>query len=123
MAEPVNGAEGTDGGPESAAKRQYPEFAWGFIAVKNGQQIALKGKSRFADLASARDTLFIIALRDSRILEARVMDPKTGEILWAALPGIIKLSIEEAGFTPDLITGVDMLSPRGGPRGPRPLRG
>lgn len=123
MAEPENGAHAADGGAEAAAKRQYPEFGWGFIAVKNGQQIALKGKSRFVDLASARDTLSIIALRDSRILEARLTDPKTGEILWAALPGVIKLSIEQAGFTPDLITGVDMLGPRGGARGPRPLHG
>lgn len=121
MAEPENGGNGAAGGPESAAKRQYPEYLWGFIAVKNGQQVALKGKTKFADLASARDTLFIIALRDSRILEARLMDPKTNEILWAALPGVIKLSIEEAGFTPDILTG--MPPAPGGPRGPRLHRG
>lgn len=118
-----NGEARTDGGMEAVGKKQYPEFAWGFIAIKNGQQVVIKGKSNFADLASARDTLFILALRDSRILEARIMDPKTNEILWAALPGIIKLTMEQAGFTPDLISGVDLRGGMGGARGPRPLHG
>lgn len=85
---------------------EYPEFAWGFIGMKAGQQYAIKGRHRFPDLASARDTLFLMAMRDSRLLEARLMDGKTGEILWAVLPGIVRMAMERAGWTLDILMGL-----------------
>lgn len=81
------------------------EFGYMFFAEKNGQTMKIEGSIKLPDLESARDSLRLFMMRDSRIQQAFLIDPKTKERLWAAIPGILREEVTRAGFGPQVLAG------------------
>jgi hypothetical protein len=79
------------------------EFGYIFFADKNGQTIKIEGSIRLPDLESARDSVRLFMMRDSRITQAFLVDHKTKARLWAAIPGILREEVTRAGFGPQVL--------------------
>ena len=79
------------------------EFGYIFFADKNGQTIKIEGSIKLPDIESARDSVRLFMMRDSRIMQAFLYDPKTKERLWAAIPGVLREEVTRAGFGPQVL--------------------
>lgn len=84
---------------------ELKEFGYLFFGEKGGQMMKIEGSIRVPDLESARDTVRLVMMRDSRLMQGFVLDPKTHERLWAAVPGVLREEMVHAGFGPDLLKG------------------
>lgn len=86
--------------PNGAETRVALKFA--LIGVKAGRTERIEGSGAFPGIDSLKDTLALVMSRDSRLMEAVIMDP-SGKILWHCTPGSFRALLEKAGFTPDSI--------------------
>jgi hypothetical protein len=93
-----------DGGA-GAGPQALTQYGFVFVAVKGKNKVKIAGVAAFHSEQSARDTLFMVASRDSRILEAYLTDePRAKTVLWGCVPGQIRAMMEASGFTPDILT-------------------
>ena len=83
-------------------------FGYIIMATKTQQLVKLTGTFTIPDLESAKDTMFMVAHRDSRIHQIYITDPVTGEVLWGMIAGLIRKQLEESGFGPDLVSLSDV---------------
>lgn len=91
--------------PGPSDKQAVMKFEYLFYAVKGKQLVKLEGAIKVPSLESAKDSMLLVMMRDSRITQGYLFDPITKEALWISIPGILRQQIAEAGFTPDVIQG------------------
>jgi len=80
-------------------------------AIKAGRPVTLEGNLKAVSLEGMKDSLFIVALRDSRIVEIELR--AEGRVIWSLVPGTIRAAFDAGGLSPDVLQGLPN-SPRGG---------
>jgi hypothetical protein len=108
----------TNANPSAAQpppNQKVEEFGYIIMATKTQQLVKLTGKFTVPDLESGKDTMFMVAHRDSRIHQIYITNPTTGEVLWAMIAGLIRKQLEDSGFGPDLVSLADVPGGKGAP--------
>lgn len=92
--------------PEAPLNQTVKDYGYIFYAMKAKNLVKLEGMIKVPSLESAQDTVRLVMMRDSRITQGFVVDPTTKEVLWAALPGLIREQLEKAGFGQEVLAGI-----------------
>jgi hypothetical protein len=115
-----DGADGGKGADDVSPENTLEPYFLVVVALKAGDKIRIEGTVPFYSLECAAATLNVVAMRDSRILEAYVLSADKKLVLWGVSPGPIREYLAQGGLTPDILLGPGAgspLPPRGGRKG------
>ena len=96
----------TDRNGAQPADSKVCQFGYIVFASRRKDLVKLEGRIFAPNQKSAEDTVMLVMQRDSRIQQAFLVNPETGETLWGAFPGTLRQELEKAGFGPDFIRGI-----------------